>query len=242
LDHVIARDYEDLSTIAAALIARAIRDRPEASIVAATGNSPIGTYRELAQRFREGELDPSRIRLFQLDEYVGVDADDHRSLYRWLESCLLDPLLIPPERTVRLRGDAADLCDARTTYERAVREAGGFDLAILGLGPNGHLGFNEPPSDPASRTRLVELTPETLRSNAGYWGDGAVVPRLALTAGMDLLLASRRIVVVVSGAQKREILRRVLHGQLSPETPASYLRAAPSVILVADRAAAGHQE
>jgi glucosamine-6-phosphate deaminase len=183
-------------------------------------------------------MDTSALQVFQLDEYVEVSEHDRRSLFRWMQRSLLASLAIPEERTIRLRGDAADLDAACREYDLAVDRAGGIDLAILGLGPNGHLGFNEPPSAPTAPTRVVTLTPESLRSNAAYWGAEEDVPRRALTAGMTVLLAARRIVLLVSGEKKREIFRRALHGQITPQVPASYLQTHSGCTVIADRAAA----
>lgn len=235
---LVVEDQEAVAAAGAEAVAAAMRERPALALVAATGASPMGVYRELALRHRQGRLDTSQLHTFQLDEYVGIGADDRRSLFRWMKSALLDPLGIPATRTARLRGDAPDLQAACRSYDHAVAWAGGFDLAILGLGPNGHLGFNEPPSGPEAGTRVVTLTPESLRSNAAYWGNEDDVPRRALTAGMNLLLAARRIVLLVSGAHKQEILARTIGGPITPDVPASYLRTVAGVTIVADRLAA----
>jgi glucosamine-6-phosphate deaminase len=131
-----------------------------------------------------------------------------------------------------------DLTEMCCAYDEAVAQEGGLDLSVLGLGPNGHLGFNEPPADPDSSTRVVTLSPESVTSNARYWGASDRVPRKAVTAGMRVLLAARHTVLVVSGAHKRDILRRALVGPETPDVPASFLRRAAGVTVVADRAAA----
>jgi glucosamine-6-phosphate deaminase len=233
----IADDYEAVSQAGADYIAAAIAARPDAAMVVATGETPMGIYRELAERRRRGRLDTSRLRVFQLDAYVGLAADDERALFRWMAQSFLEPLGIPAERVVRLPGDAADLAAACRAYDAAVAAAGGFDLSILGLGPNGHLGFNEPPADAQASTRLVALTEESVASNARYWGGRERVPRQALTAGMAQLLGARRTLLVVSGAHKRAILRRAVEGPVGPDVPASYLQTAPDVTVLADRAA-----
>jgi glucosamine-6-phosphate deaminase len=233
----IVEDYEALSRKGADIVVEVIRRKPDAAMVLATGNSPIGLYRELAARYERGEFDTSRLRIFQLDGYLGLSPDDPRSLYGWMERIVLRPLGIPEERIVRLPGDTASPEAACSAYEEAVAAAGGFDFSLLGLGPNGHLGFNEPPSDPASRTRVVDLTESSIASNAPYWGSRDEVPRQAMTAGLNVLLAARQTLLVVSGAHKRDILRRALEGPISPEVPASYLRQASGVVVLADRAA-----
>lgn len=233
---VVVEDYEALSRRAAEHLMSLVRAKPDANVVLATGNSPIGMYRELALRRRRGELDASRLRVFQLDAYFGLSSDDPRSLYSWMDREFLGPLGIPSGHVVRLPGDAADPASACHAYVEAVGAAGGFDLAVLGLGPNGHLGFNEPPSDSQAPTRLVDLTEESIVSNAAYWGGRDRVPRQALTAGLDLLLAARDVLLLVSGAHKQAILRRALTGPVTPEVPASYLQQVDALV-IADRAA-----
>jgi glucosamine-6-phosphate deaminase len=235
----IVDDYEAVSLAAADLIASAIAARPDAAVVVATGNTPMGASQELARRQAQGQLDASRLRIFQLDAYLGLAPDDRRSLYGWMLRSFIGPLGIPEQHVVRLPGDAPDPQAACRSYERAVQAAGGFDLSILGLGPNGHLGFNEPPCGPADLTRLVDLTPESVVSNGPYWGGEEHVPRQALTCGMDLLLAARQTVLIVSGAHKRAILRRTVAPPPTPEVPASFLQQAAGVTVVADRAAWG---
>jgi len=238
--HIIVTDDDDgLSRAAADLVARVVAATPDAAIVLATGATPMGLYAELAARYRDGLFDPSRLRPFQLDAYLGLGPDDDRSLYRWMKTAVLDPLDIAADRVARLPGDAPDPDAACRAYNEAVRAAGGFDLSVLGLGPNGHLGFNEPPVAPDAPTRAVSLTEESVESNARYWGCRERVPRRALTAGMDVLLAARATLLLVSGTHKREILHRIVDGPVSPAAPASYLQRAPDVTVIADRAAWG---
>lgn len=237
MDLLIVEDYEALSHAGADWLVGAITGNPEAAIVVATGDTPMGMYRELAERRRRGLTDPSRLRAFQLDAYLGLAPGDRRSLFGWMRHSFLEPLGISEEHIVRLAGDAADPWQACRAYEEAVHRAGGFDISILGLGPNGHLGFNEPPSPPHAPTRVVDLTPESILSNARYWGGEQHVPHQALTCGMDLLLSARRTLLVVSGAHKHRILHRAIEGPPTPNLPASYLQTAPNVTIIADRAA-----
>jgi glucosamine-6-phosphate deaminase len=234
---LVADDYAALSQAGADLVARVIRANPAAAIVLATGETPMGVYRELAARRQRGEFDTSRLQIFQLDAYLGLAANDPRSLYGWLARSVLEPLGIPYANVVRLPGDAPDPAAACRAYDAAVRAAGGLDLSVLGLGPNGHLGFNEPPSDASAPSRVVELAEASVESNARYWGATDQVPRAAITAGMDVLLAARQTLLLVSGEHKRAILRRAVAGPVIPQVPASYLRQAANVTVIADRAA-----
>ncbi|MEA2575982.1 MAG: glucosamine-6-phosphate deaminase [Chloroflexia bacterium] len=233
---IVTEDYDSLSRVGANFVAEIIAANPAATVVPAMGDTPMRIYAELAARRQRRELDTLQIRVFQLDEYAGIDTEDPRLLYGWLLRSFVAPLGIPESNVVRLRGDVEDVQAACRDYESAAHEAGGFDLAILGLGPNGHLGFNEPPSEPDAPTRVVELTDESLESNARYWGGKDRVPRTAVTAGMDLLLASKQILLVVSGEHKSEILRRTINGPATPEVPASLLQHAANVTVIADRA------
>ena len=234
---IIVENAAELAVRAAAEIALEIARKPDLSLLAATGNTPMGCYAELVLRKRQGTLDASRLRVAQLDEYLGVGDDDPRSLYRWLETSLTKPLEVTNDRLIRFSGDAEDADQDCRDFDLSVAAWGGIDLSVLGLGPNGHLGFNEPPSAPDAPTRVVTLTPESLASNAGYWA-GLPVPSRAVTAGMNLILNSRRVLLLISGKHKREILRSSLHEAPTPDVPASLLQTA-NLTVIADRAAWG---
>ncbi len=164
--------------------------------------------------------DMSRTTAVQLDEYL-VPEGDPRTLYGWLERVYTAPLGV--KKVIRFdlsEPDPGRMCEKQV---EAIRGLGGIDLAVLGLGPNGHLGFNEPPSSADAPTRVVELTPASLESNAGYWS-GAQVPRRAVTVGMDLILSARASLLLVTGEPKQAVLRRMLHGPTTPDLPASYLK------------------
>ncbi|HVC80858.1 MAG TPA: glucosamine-6-phosphate deaminase [Chloroflexota bacterium] len=233
----IVADYQAVSRAAATHIAAVVAAKPTASIVLATGATPMGTYEELVARHERGDFDATRLRVFQLDAYLGLGRADRRSLYRWLAESFLTPLAVPDEHVVAFPGDTADPEATCLAFDAAVRDAGGFDLSVLGLGPNGHLGFNEPPAAPDSPTRVVDLSQESLGSNAAYWGGIDQVPRRALTAGLASLLAARDTLLLVSGAHKHRILRRTVEEGPTPDVPASYLQLAASVTVIADRAA-----
>jgi len=212
-------------------------DCPEGATILATGWTPIPVFRELAARHARRELSTPQCPIVQLDEYVGLEDSDPRSLYAWLDREFLTPLEVDASSVIRLRGTTADSEQECSRFDAAVAAAGGLHLAVLGLGPNGHVGFNEPPSGPNARTRVVPLSPESIASNARYWS-GAEVPVEGITAGLGLLLSADVVVLLVAGAHKREILRRSVAGPESPEVPASYLRRVPRLIIVTDDDAA----
>lgn len=233
----VADEPDEVARGAAADAAEVLARRPDSAVLFAVGESPVALYAELAERRRRGEIDTTRMRAVQLDEYTGIGADDERAFFRWLERDVIGPLAIGADRVIGLRADAADLEAECARYERAVRDAGGVDLAILGLGGNGHLGFNEPPSPADSPTRVVELTEESVAANARYWGDRSRVPRRAVTAGMRVILGARETILVATGEHKRAILHAALEGPIGPDVPASLLRTIPRVRVYADRAA-----
>ena len=232
---VVVRDYAALSAAAAEFVAREIERKPDLTLLAATGNTPQGAYAELARKRQAGELDCSRLTVAQLDEYLDVERDDRRSLYGWMSRVLLDPLAIPRGNVIAFDLDGKSPDEACTSYARAIRAHGGFDLAVLGLGPNGHLGFNEPPAGPAATTRIVRLSDASVQSNSRYWGSPSQVPERAMTAGMDLILAARKVLLVVSGTHKSDVLRRISTGGIADDVPASHLRAAAQATVIADR-------
>jgi glucosamine-6-phosphate deaminase len=236
---VIVEDAEEIGKVGADLVADAIARKPAASITAATGASPMGLYSALAGRYRSGVFETNAVTVFQLDEYLGLTPGDRRSLLGWMRRSFLHPLGVDGDRVVPLPSDG-DPREACAAFDQGLEARGSLDIAILGLGRNGHLGFNEPPSAAESPTRVVELSAVTLEDNARYWGSVADVPARAVTMGMRHLLRARQVVLVVSGKVKRAIVHRVLEGPAGPEVPASLLRTAEAdVTVIVDRAAWG---
>jgi len=222
------------------IVARWLRAEPAATFLAAVGTSPLGVYNALAELTAAGaagEVDVRELRLVQLDEYVGVADDDRRCLFGWLLRDVARRLGVDGAQVLRLAGDAVDPAAEAARHDAAIVAAAGLGVSVLGIGPNGHLGFNEPPSAPDAPTRVVDLAEASVTSNAHYWGSTEAVPRRAITVGMDRLLAARRTLVVVKGAGKREILRQVVAGPITDDVPASHLRRASGVVLLADDAA-----
>jgi glucosamine-6-phosphate deaminase len=232
----VVDDDAALARVGAQRVADLVRADPAVTIVPATGQTPLGTYAALADLHRAGDLPTDAVSVVQLDEYLGLGPDDRRSLFGWMERTFLSPLDIDGDRVVRLPTNG-DLDNACASIDRTLAGRG-IGLAILGLGGNGHVGFNEPPVSADTSTRAVQLTPATIEANARYWGSVEDVPTEAVTLGMRSLLAAASVVVLVSGARKHEIVHRALEGPVGEDVPASFLRtAAGDVTVIVDRAA-----
>lgn len=229
-------DYAELCRQAADKVVATVAAKPDAVLVLPTGNTPLGLYRELVARHRSGQVDFGRVRFVVLDEYARIDRADPRRLTLWLERALLDAIGAGAERVLAFDPGADPDAEA-VRVESAIGGLGGIDLAVLGLGPNGHLGFNEPGSTFDSRARLVTLAGETIRSNAAYWGSRARVPVAGLTLGLGTLRQARQLLLLVSGAAKIDIYRKFRDGPVGPSLPATLLRMLDDATVLVDRAA-----
>jgi glucosamine-6-phosphate deaminase len=223
----------------AGMIAAVVHDTPGAVLGLPTGRTPVLLYRDLVARARDGNLDLSRATTFNLDEFLALPATDPGSYRYFMEHHLFGHLGERRPRVHLLDGNAADPDAECARYEAAIADAGGIDLQILGLGTNGHIGFNEPAAALAARTHRVELRPETRRSNAGLFG-GEVerVPREALSMGMATILQARRLVLLATGESKADCVRKMIEGPLTTTLPASFLQLHSRVEVMLDAAAA----
>jgi glucosamine-6-phosphate deaminase len=235
----IVGGYDELSRLAADRVTEAIQRSPTAAITVPTGETPLGMYRELVRRVESGELDLRQTHVFCLDEYVGVSPEDEGSLTRFLKRSFTEPADLPADHLHLLPSQASDIDAAAARYEADISALGGLALAVLGLGQNGHVAFNEPGSEPDSQTRVVTLTPESRSQSADYWDGHHEIPPTAITIGIGTILAARQIVLIVSGESKADTLRRTLEGPMTSDLPASWLRlAADRLEVIADEAAA----
>jgi glucosamine-6-phosphate deaminase len=204
----LVSDARTMSEAAARIVAETVAAKPNAVISVPTGSTPLGLFDILVEQAACGTIDLSGIQLFCLDEYVGVSADSRNSLTGWLHRALVNRVGIPLSHVHPLPATAADIVAAASAYENDLASLGGLDLAILGLGPNGHIAYNEPGSPADSRTRVVALTPESIAQAADYWQGEVSIPATAVTIGVGTLLEAKRLVLLVSGAAKADILRR----------------------------------
>jgi glucosamine-6-phosphate deaminase len=237
---LVTPDYRTLSEEAAELIARSMRSRPGLTLGLPTGNTPLRMYEDLVRKHRHEGLDFSRVRTFNLDEYLGLARDHPQSYHSYMQARLFDHVNIQRENTDI--PDGAPGIDAEAEcgrYETAIRDSGGIDLLIVGIGANGHIAFNEPGSGFDSRTRVVALEPETIASASKYFAGEGEVPRRAITIGIRTILEARRVLLLASGGVKAEAVQRALRHPVSESLPASALQLHPDVIAILDEAARG---
>ncbi|MGE5574464.1 MAG: glucosamine-6-phosphate deaminase [Bacteroidota bacterium] len=234
----VVNNYKELSLAAADSIARIIATRERPVLGFATGSTPLGMYQDLVARYRAGKLDFSHVITFNLDEYLGLKPTDPRSYHRFMWENLFGRVNVRKENVFIPRGDAEDAEAECRGYEELIRLKGPIDVQILGLGVNGHIGFNEPGTPFTSRTRVVDLTDETVKANARFFGDEREVPRKAITMGIGTILEARQIVLVASGRNKAHAVAGMIAGPVTEEAPASALRQHPDVTAILDREAA----
>lgn len=227
-----AGDYEELSRRAADIIAAQIILKPDCVLGLATGSSPVGTYQELRRKYEAGALDFSGVRTVNLDEYVGLSADHEQSYARFMRENLFDHVNIDISETHVPNGLAPEEECGR--YDALIASLGGIDLQLLGLGPNGHIGFNEPADDFPTGTHKVALTDSTIEANKRFFESADDVPRFAYTMGIRDIMQARRVLMVVSGKAKAGTVRAAFTGPVTPLVPASILQLHRDFTLVAD--------
>ena len=231
------KDYDDMSRKAANIISAQVILKPDYVLGLATGSSPIGTYNQLVDWYDKGDLDFSQVRSVNLDEYRGLDRENDQSYYYFMHKHLFDRVNINVDNTNVPDGTEPDAAKECKRYEELIRSYGGVDLQLLGLGHNGHIGFNEPAASFAPETHCVDLTESTIEANKRFFASADDVPRQAYTMGIGTIMRARKILVVVSGEDKAEIVAKAFFGEVTPEVPASILQVHPDVTIVADAAA-----
>ena len=231
------KDYNAMSRRAAAVIAAQIVSKPDCVLGLATGSTPVGAYQQLVKWYEQGDLSFAEVRSVNLDEYYGLSPDHDQSYRYFMQSNLFDHVDIAPENTNVPDGLAKDPTAECLRYERKAAELGYADLQLLGLGRNGHIGFNEPCDCFPVATHLVDLTESTIEANARFFASADDVPKQALTMGVGTIMKARKILIVASGADKADAVWKAFAGPITPEVPASILQLHPDVTLVADEAA-----
>lgn len=227
-----AKDYEDLSLKAANIIAAQITLKPQSVLGLATGSTPVGAYAHLVELCKKGELDFSEITSVNLDEYVGLKGDHPQSYRYFMNEHLFNHVNIDVSKTNVPCGTAADVDAECSRYDNLITSLGGIDLQLLGLGLDGHIGFNEPASYFAKGTHRVELDKSTLEANSRFFTSIDEVPKSAVTMGIGSIMQAKKVLLIVSGANKKSILEKTLYGEITPEVPASILQLHPDLTVI----------
>ena len=229
-----AKDYKEMSEMAADIIGAQVLLKPDAVLGLATGSTPIGTYEELVRRYEAGRLDFSKIKTVNLDEYRGLTRDNDQSYYYFMHSHLFDHININKNNTKVPDGMEPDALKAGQDYENIIKNYGGIDLQLLGLGNNGHIGFNEPGDEFIDKTHVVDLTESTIEANKRFFASIDDVPKQAYTMGIGSIMRAKRVLMVVNGKGKAEIVKEAFFGPITPKVPASILQLHNDFILIGD--------
>ena len=232
-----AKDYKDMSRKAANIISAQVIMKPNCVLGLATGSTPIGTYDQLVEWYNKGDLDFSEVTTVNLDEYKGLPRTNDQSYYYFMHQHLFDRVNIDPERTNVPNGMEPDAEKECGRYEELIRSLGGVDLQLLGLGHNGHIGFNEPADAFDKLVHCVNLTQSTIEANKRFFASAEEVPRQAYTMGIQTIMRSKKILIIANGEGKADIVRDAFFGPITPMVPASVLQLHNDVTLVADEAA-----
>lgn len=224
--------YEKLSRSAANLISAQVILKPDSVLGLATGSSPLGTYRQLITWYEKGDVDFDKVISINLDEYVGLSTKDAQSYRHFMNENFFNHINIRPENTFVPDGCAKNLDAACKAYDAHIEAVGGIDLQLLGIGLDGHIGFNEPDDVFVKNTHVVTLDPSTIRANARFFENEAQVPRRAITMGMVSIMQAKKIVLIANGAAKRDILEKAFFGPITPRIPASILQLHPDITVI----------
>lgn len=215
-----AKNYEELSSIAGEMIIKQIKEKPSSILGLATGSSPIGIYKYLAK----SKVDFSKTKSINLDEYVGLDGSHKQSYRYFMNTNLFDHININKDNTFVPNGVAKDLEEEARLYDERIQSFGGIDLQILGIGLDGHIGFNEPEDYFTPQTHIVNLHPSTIEANARFFTTKNEVPKQAITIGMKAIMSAKKIILIANGKHKKQILEKAMYGKITPHLPASILQ------------------
>ena len=232
-----AHDYHDLSRKAANIISAQIIMKPEAVLGLATGSSPIGTYQQLIEWYKKGDLDFCEATSVNLDEYKGLGPEDEQSYSHFMHVNFFDHINIDPKRTFIPNGLESDEKKECERYNKVIASCGGIDLQLLGIGTNGHIGFNEPADAFTDGTFRIKLTQSTIDANSRYFTE-TKMPEYALTMGVASIMNARQILLIATGKAKAKAVCDTVKGPITPRCPASVLRLHPNAVLLLDEAAA----
>lgn len=232
-----AKDYNEMSRKAANVISAQIISKPNCVLGLATGSSPVGTYQQLVEWYKKGDLDFSEVRTANLDEYKGLTKDNDQSYYYFMYENLFKHVNIDMANTNIPDGTNPDSEAESARYDKVVADLGGVDLQLLGIGRNGHIGFNEPGEEFVKGTHCVDLHPSTIEANKRFFASADDVPKQAYSMGIGTIMSAKKILLVVSGEDKAQALYDSLRGPITPHVQGSILQLHPDVVVVADEAA-----
>lgn len=234
---ILCKNYEEMSKAAAKIVASQIVLKPDSILGLATGSTPVGMYNLLADMNKNGEIDFSEVKSFNLDEYYPLSADNDQSYHYFMDENLFSKVNIKKENTHILDGLAENPETECAEFEKKIEQSGGIDLQILGIGQNGHIGFNEPNASLNSKTHLTDLTESTIKANSRFFESYDDVPKQALTMGIGSILKAKKIILMASGANKHRVVNELLKGEVNTDIPASMLKLHSDVVLICDEAA-----
>jgi len=234
MEVIITRTYEDMSRMAAGMIAQQVMRKPNSVLGLATGSTPVGTYKELIRLHREAGLDLSKVVTFNLDEYVGLPPSHPQSYRYFMDQNLFNHVNVPKGSIHVPYGHSDSVLEFCEWYEAEIKRFGGIDVQILGIGGDGHIAFNEPGSSLGSRTRLKTLTEETIQDNARFFEKMEEVPRFAITMGVGTIQEARKIIMLANGAKKAKIVAAAIEGPISSQVSASALQLHRDTVVIVD--------
>ncbi|ABY92722.1 MAG: Glucosamine-6-phosphate deaminase [Caldanaerobacter subterraneus] len=235
---IITVNYEEMSKKAAEIVKKQIKEKPNTVLGLATGSTPLGMYKHLIEMYKRGEIDFSNVITFNLDEYIGLSPDHPQSYHYFMFHNFFNHINIKKENVHIPNGIAEDLEEECRKYEEEIEKAGGIDLQILGIGINGHIGFNEPDESIETKTHVVTLTEKTINANKRFFKSAEEVPRKAITMGLGSIMKAKKIVLLASGKNKAEAIKETIKGQLTTKVPATVLALHHDVTIIIDKEAA----
>jgi len=237
---IVVDNYEEMSKKAARMIASQVMLKPDSVLGLATGDTPLGMYKELVKLFNNAEVDFNEVRTFNLDEYYGLSSESPHSYYSYMINNLFNHININRENINVPSGMAKDINTVCVEYENKIKEAGGIDMQVLGIGGNGHIGFNEPDVNFEAETHLVNLDEQTIKANSRFFNSIEDVPVKAISMGIKTIMNSKKIILLVSGVSKAEVIEKAINGKINPNLPASILQLHNDVTIILDKEAASY--
>lgn len=239
MEVIRVKDYDEMSEKACAFVTERLKQRNDLVMGFATGSTPEGLYQRLIEKYRKQEITFKDVVSFNLDEYIGLDKDHPNSYYYFMREKLFDHVDISFDNVNIPNGVASDLEAECQAFEAKIKQAGGIELQILGIGENGHIGFNEPGTPFTSRTQVVDLASSTIKANSRFFDSIEEVPTQAVSMGIGTIMESKEILLLASGETKRDAMTAVLRGDITEDVPATVLQKHPNVTIIADEAALG---